>query len=75
MGYLALTAFLDSPLIDIDPDIPKSSITPQYLADQAGRQWSLLGASALSDKLLPFFKEFNRLCEEAAKKETPDGRV
>jgi hypothetical protein len=34
----------------------------------------LLGASALSDKLLPFFVEFNRLCEfeKAAKKETPD---
>jgi hypothetical protein len=74
MGYVALTDFLDRSLIDIDPDIPKSSITPQYLADQAGRQWSLLGASALSDKLLPFFVEFNRLCEfeKAAKKETPD---
>lgn len=73
MGYPALTSFLQEPLVSDDPSIPASHKTPQWWADRAGREWSHLGAAALSEKLVPFFVEFNRLCEaEKAQKENPD---
>lgn len=74
MGYVALTAFLEP--ISPKENIPDESKTPEYWADKLGREWSLLGASALSGKLLPFFVEFNRLCEAekaAIRRETDNG--
>lgn len=61
MAYAVLTAFLE-PLAQ-EATVPASSKTPAYWARTLGREWSLLGAAELEGKLLPFFEEFNRMCE------------
>jgi hypothetical protein len=68
-----LGAFL-KPLMKPEDDLPESAKTPRYYADRGGREWSLLGAYELSDKLYALFVELKRLreFEKAAKKETPD---
>lgn len=62
MGYCALTAFLSTPIAEPE-DIPEAEKTPEYWAARLGREWHGLPADVLAEKLLPFFREFNRLCE------------